>query len=58
MTDDEFDFRMRALVMEKEFTKLDKFINWLTRFVDQHFWLLLALEVVIVLWFAMEINLS
>lgn len=56
MTDGEFDFRMRALVMEKEFTKLDKFINWLTRFVDQHFWLLLALEVVIVLWFAMEIK--
>ena len=47
MTDDEFDFRMRALVMEKEFTKLDKFINWLTRFVDQHFWLLLASEVVL-----------
>ena len=56
MTDDEFDFRMRVLVMEKEFTRLEKFINWSARFIDQHFWLLLALEVVIVLWFAMEIK--
>ena len=56
MTNEEFDLKMRALDMEKEFTKLEKSICWLTRFVDQHFWLLLALEVVIVFWLVMEIK--
>ncbi len=56
MTNEEFDLKMRALVMQKEFTKFEKSICWLTRFVDQHFWLLLALEIVVVLWLFMEIK--
>ena len=56
MTDDEFNLKTRVLVMEKEFTRLERFINWSARFIDQRFWLLLALEVVIILWFVMEVK--
>jgi len=56
MTDEEFNLKMKVLVMQKEFTKLEKFINWSARFVDQHFWLLLALEVVTILWFVIKVR--